>query len=63
MCGHCHDDRGHCSYHDYSRSYGRGSRFCGEPIFEEKRVDLEEEKRILERGLREIELRIGEAKS
>lgn len=60
MCHCCHDDWGcYGSYH-YPMRYGPRWRFYEEPTPEDRREYLEEEKRMLERRLEQIEARIAQ---
>jgi hypothetical protein len=60
MCQCCHDDRGCYGWH-YPRHCGPGWRNYEEPTPDVRRGYLEEEKRILEQRLKEIEARMAEA--
>jgi hypothetical protein len=60
LCGYCHDEWGCYGWHHYPRRYGPNWRYYEEPTPEERRENLEEEKKILERRLKEIEARIAE---
>lgn len=60
MCRHCYDDWGCYGWHRYPGHYGPMWRYYEGPTPEERREYLEEEKRILERRLKEIEARIAE---
>lgn len=63
MCSHCHGGWGHCADWDYYPYHGpRRHYYYEESDTENRREHLEEEKRILERRLKEIEASIGEAK-
>ena len=60
MCGHCHDDGDCYGGHYYPRQYYRGPpRFYEEPTPETRREYLEDEKRLLESRLKDIEARIA----
>lgn len=64
MCGHCHGGWG-CYGWDYSPGYYGPRRryyYDEELAPEDRREYLEEEKRTLERRLKQIEARIAEAK-
>ena len=61
MCQCCHDDWGCYGWHYYPMHYGPRSRYYAEPAPENRRGYLEEEKRILEQRLKEIEARMTEA--
>jgi hypothetical protein len=62
MCGHCYDDWGCYGPHYYQGQYYQGPpRFYEEPKPETRREYLEDEKRTLERRLKDIEARIAEA--
>jgi hypothetical protein len=60
MCGHCDEEWGCHGGHHYPRSYGPGRRCWQEPAARDSREYLEEEKRILERRLKELEARMAE---
>jgi hypothetical protein len=60
VCHHCYDDRGCYGWHYYPRSYGPRRQYYEEPTPEDRRGYLEEDKRILEQRLKEIETRIAE---
>ncbi len=61
MCWHCYDDWGCHGWHHYPRYYGPRERYYEEPGPEDRRESLEDEKRFLEKRLKEIEGRIAEA--
>jgi hypothetical protein len=60
MCQCCHDDWGCYGWYHHPRYYGPGRRYYEEPAPEDRRGYLEDEKRTLERRLKEIEARIAE---
>jgi hypothetical protein len=62
MCGHCHGG-GDCYGWDYHPRYcGPRRRYYDEEFGpEDRRESLEEEKRILEKRLKDVESRLGEA--
>ncbi len=60
MCGRCHGDWGYHDCYGYPRHYGpRGGYYEGIGP-EEGREYLDEEKRILEKRLKDLEARIAE---
>lgn len=60
MCHYCHDEWGCYGWHHYPRYYGPKWRSYEEPPPQDRREYLEEERRILEGRLKEIEARIAE---
>ena len=59
MCCRCYDDRGCYCWHHYSGRW-YGPRYYHEPAPQEGRAYLEDEKRILEQRLKEIEAGLAE---
>ncbi len=60
MCNHCHDEWSCHDWHDYPRYCGPTFRYYERPTPEVSRQYLEEERRILEERLKEVEARIAE---
>lgn len=61
MCGHCHDEW-NCYGRHYPRQYYQVPPRFYEELTPETRLEyLEDEKRVLERSLKDIESRIAEA--
>ena len=64
MCWHSWDEWGCHGWHHYPGYYGYYGprrRYYEEPTPEDRRESLEDEKRYLERRLKDIEARIAEA--
>jgi hypothetical protein len=61
VCNYCHDDLGCYGWHHYRGCYRPSWGYYEEPPPGGRRGYLEEEKRILEQRLKEIEAGIAEA--
>ncbi len=60
MCGRCHGDWDYHGCYGYQRRYGPRWGYYEEIGPEERREYLDEEKRILENRLKDLEARIAE---